>query len=235
MNAANNPSPLERAPSPPRALTIANTAIRQDAEGRYCLNDLHGAAGGEQRHRPNYWLESQQTRALVSEIEIAGIPAISSKPKVGTYVCRELVYAYAMWISPAFHLKVIRAYDALTTQQPAFNPAGLSRLQLLELALQAERERLKLAARVDELAARVETLSGGAVDAAPVSPASGRRWLTVRQVAEAYPCFTTGGLRHLIFFASANGFNACIRRLGRRILLDTASLDAWIDRQGAKP
>lgn len=101
------------------AVMIANTSIRQDAEGRYCLNDLHQAAGGESKHRPNYWLSSAQTRELIGEIEIAGIPAIQSRQGLGTFVAKELVYAYAMWISAAFHLKVIRAYDSSMASAPA--------------------------------------------------------------------------------------------------------------------
>jgi anti-repressor protein len=103
------------------ALVVANTTIRQDADGRYCLNDLHRAAGGEQRHRPAYWLENQQTKELAAEISNeskAGIPALAvvhGGAGRGTYVAKELVYAYAMWISPKFHLQVIRAYDAMVT------------------------------------------------------------------------------------------------------------------------
>lgn len=96
------------------SLVIANTEIRQDAKGRYSLNDLHRAAGAEQRHRPKYWLKNDQTHELVAELEKGGIPPIVAKQGLGTYVCKELVYAYAMWISPAFHLKVIRTFDQVT-------------------------------------------------------------------------------------------------------------------------
>jgi len=109
------------------ALNISNTPIRQDLEGRYCLNDLHKASGGELKHRPGLWMENQQTKDLVMELEKdeAGIPAskisaisiLRGRGIQGTYAVKELVYAYAMWISPAFTLKVIHAYDSLVSVQ----------------------------------------------------------------------------------------------------------------------
>lgn len=104
----------------PVALTILSNPIRQ-IDGLYSLNDLHKASGGENKHRPNYFLSNEQTKALIDEIQIAGIPAISAKPRRGTYACRELVIAYAAWISAAFHLKVIRVFLNLQPQ-PVSNP-----------------------------------------------------------------------------------------------------------------
>jgi hypothetical protein len=104
------------------ALVISSITISQDAEGRFSLNDLHKAAGGEGRHKPGLFLALQQTLDLASEIDKenlnAGIPAIKTGAGRygGSHAVKEVVYRYAMWISPAFELKVIRAYDALVTR-----------------------------------------------------------------------------------------------------------------------
>ncbi|MDK9607112.1 KilA-N domain-containing protein [Lelliottia wanjuensis] len=101
-------------------IIISDTTIHQDDESRYSVNDLHKASGNERRHEPNLWLNLQQTKELIEEIINTGnpvfTPAITRRGcRGGTYVCKELVYAYAMWVSAKFHLAVIRAYDALIT------------------------------------------------------------------------------------------------------------------------
>ena len=95
-------------------ISVANVSVRQ-FDNLYSLNDLHKASGGEARHKPSNWLQNKQTADLIAEIEIAGIPAIQKKQGLGTFVCKELVVHYGMWISPAFSLKVIRAF--LDTQE----------------------------------------------------------------------------------------------------------------------
>lgn len=96
------------------AISVADVAIRQ-FDNLYSINDLHKAAGGLEKHKPANWLRNQQTSDLIAELEIAQIRAIQKKQGLGTFVSKELVVHYGMWISPAFSLKVIRAF--LDTQE----------------------------------------------------------------------------------------------------------------------
>lgn len=43
-----------------------------------------------------------------------------------------------------------------------------------------------------------------------------------------------GGLRHLIFHAKRTGFDRCIKRVRRRVLIDEAAFFAWVDEESAK-
>lgn len=107
------------------AIAISNVAIRQTENNLYNLNDLHKASGGENRHKPSLWLQNQQTSDLIDEISKAGNPALDKNQQViqvvkggnkrGTYACKELVYAYATWISAKFFLQVIRTFDAVVS------------------------------------------------------------------------------------------------------------------------
>ena len=71
------------------------------------------ASGGSLRHKPNDWLRQGSVEDMTKLLLIEGNPAIkkSAGRYGGTYVCKELVYSYAMWVSAEFSLKVIRTFD----------------------------------------------------------------------------------------------------------------------------
>lgn len=128
-------------------IVIANIDIRQ-VRGLFCLNDLHRASGSENRHRPQYWLENQQTIELIETLQADGIPSGQSNQQVihvlngvGTFACKELVYAYAMWVAPKFHLAVIRAFDALVSGSLKALPQNYA-AALRELADETEKREL---------------------------------------------------------------------------------------------
>ena len=123
------------------SLIIANVVIRADEFGRLSLNDLHKAAviegANERTKEPGKFLVSPMTVELLTELETTQIPgdlldapiaaiATAAGRNGGTFACKEVVYAYAMWISPKFHLQVIRTFDAVVTgalPEPAAKPA----------------------------------------------------------------------------------------------------------------
>jgi KilA-N domain len=104
-------------------LMIADVRIRTDEAGRFSLNDLHKAAGAEDRHQPAFFFRRPETQELSEEISnsapaqnIAAVVSVAGRYG-GSFAVKELVYAYAMWISPKFHLQVIRTFDAVATGQ----------------------------------------------------------------------------------------------------------------------
>lgn len=138
-------------------ITVSGAGIAQDAAGRYSLNQLHRASGNEKRHQPSDWLRTDSAKALIAALEAdpgnpGSVPPVSvvrGGLGQGTFVCRELVLAYAMWVSPAFHLAVLRAYDALTAPTHAV-PQSLP--EALRLAADLAEKNAQLEQQRDALA-----------------------------------------------------------------------------------
>lgn len=55
-------------------------------------------------------------------------------------------------------------------------------------------------------------------------------YFTVKEIPLHYPAFTQSSIRWLIFNEKTNGFNNCIRRLGKKII-DKDKFEELIDQQ----
>ncbi|MCT8547441.1 KilA-N domain-containing protein [Glaesserella parasuis] len=97
-------------------LQILSTSIRQ-LDNLFNLKDLHIVAGNEKKHEPYLFVRLDTTKELIEEIQKEDPTTQPLKTlrgtQGGTYACEELVLAYAMWISPKFHLVVLRAFLAM--------------------------------------------------------------------------------------------------------------------------
>lgn len=106
-------------------IQVSHVVIRQNENGLFSLNDLHKASGGANKHKPAFFLRNEETQNLISEINRVANSQLALEIKrggenQGTYVCKELVIAYGMWINASFALKVIQCF--LSTQSTTLTP-----------------------------------------------------------------------------------------------------------------
>ena len=105
-----------------KQLVINGTEITTDSEGRFSLNDLHKASGGQSRHVPNKFMRSESFKNVVDILNaqnrsFEAVVRKAGRYTGGTWVCKELVYKYAMWVNAEFEVKVIQTFDAVTNRE----------------------------------------------------------------------------------------------------------------------
>jgi hypothetical protein len=58
-----------------------------------------------------------------------------------------------------------------------------------------------------------------------------KRLIPVTQWSNYHPWPPIGGLRHFIFNEHSNGFSHCVRRVGRKVLIDEGRFFEWVENQ----
>jgi len=152
---------------------IAGVEITTDEAGRFNLNALHRASGTGDHKRPSKWLATEQAKALIEELQKnlspnqgfgqnlldtdISVSVIKGGVSPGTFAHELLAISYAGWISPAFQLQVNQVFLDYRTGKlaPVAKPA-LTTIEILQLAMESEQERLRLEAANHELALQME-------------------------------------------------------------------------------
>lgn len=61
-----------------------------------------------------------------------------------------------------------------------------------------------------------------------------KRYARVKDMPSLYPAFTEKSIRNLIYASKTNGFDCCLRRIGRRIIIDLDVFEHWIEQNKIK-
>ena len=122
-------------------LIINETNISTDESGRYSLNDLHKSSGSKIKDLPNKFMRSDSFKNVVAVLNAqkrAFDPIVKKQGRYtgGTWVCKELVYKYAMWCDAEFEVKVIQTFDELVSAIEA--PATMEALNVLTAKIESD-------------------------------------------------------------------------------------------------
>jgi hypothetical protein len=124
-------------------LVINDTEITTDEEGRYSLNDLHRAAGGLLKDKPAKFMRTDSFNNVVDILKGQNRtfnPIVKKQGRYngGTWVCKELVYKYAMWVNAEFEVKVIQTFDEIMNSVNA--PCTMQALNELTEKIESDKE-----------------------------------------------------------------------------------------------
>lgn len=164
-----------------RPLSVVGVDIAQDDHGRYSLNDLHRAAGGDKRHQPSDFLRSESVRAFIAELDttpenpgVAAVQTINGGNAPGTYGARLVVLRYAAWIAPAFEAQVYRCFDEVTQDRAGAYRVSDDARRVREVfaaaAMPSRAMGLKGAARVESVRAVVADIAPELLHLVPERP-----------------------------------------------------------------
>lgn len=128
-----------------KIVVIENTVVRQDAFGRYCLNDLHRAAVAQgkatESQRPSNFLKSEGINAFVQSLseatKIASVNIIKGGLESGSWAVEIIAIRYAAWIEPAFEVQVYEQFrDSVKGNKNVLTEQLQAGLALLHFAKQ---------------------------------------------------------------------------------------------------
>ncbi len=109
-----------------KQLVINDVSISTDEFGRFSLNDLHKSAGSNPKNKTALFLKLHSVKKVAEVLKVANptLEPISIKRgryTGGTWVCKELVYKYAMWIDAEFEVMVIQTFDKIQREGKAIS------------------------------------------------------------------------------------------------------------------